>query len=98
MILFIKIIGTIAVFYPLHYYTDICLVILLTSVWCISELGANIAGAKEDEQESGVPSTNSIKSMNAYRNSASTELRSQIDNVEEENVRYESRKLCHCLW
>jgi len=66
--------------------------ILLTSAWCISELGANIAGAKEDEQESGVPSTNSIKSMNAYRNSASTELRSQIENIEEENVRYENKE------
>lgn len=51
------------------------------------ELGANIAGVKEEEQESGVPSTNSIKSMNAYRNSASAELRSQIENLEEENIR-----------
>ena len=65
-----------------------------TSACCISELGANIAGGKEDEQESGVPSTNSIKSMSAYRNSASTELRSQIENVEEENVRYENKKMC----
>ncbi|XP_052087032.1 mitogen-activated protein kinase kinase kinase 15-like isoform X6 [Mytilus californianus] len=52
------------------------------------ELGANLAGMKEDEQESGVPSTNSIKSIqHAYRNSASAELRTQIDNLEEENMR-----------
>ncbi|XP_076076559.1 mitogen-activated protein kinase kinase kinase 15-like isoform X3 [Mytilus galloprovincialis] len=52
------------------------------------ELGANLAGMKEDEQESGVPSTNSIKSIqHAYRNSASAELHTQIDNLEEDNMR-----------
>lgn len=63
-------------------------------VHCIScssglflDLGANIAGAKEEEIEtSGVPSTNSGKSASLYRSSAVSELQSQLDSLQEENM------------
>ncbi|KAJ8315531.1 hypothetical protein KUTeg_007681 [Tegillarca granosa] len=54
------------------------------------ELGANIAGNnnKEEENEtSGVPSTNSAKSNLSYRKTASKELNSQLETIEEENIR-----------
>ncbi|XP_078310103.1 mitogen-activated protein kinase kinase kinase 15-like isoform X6 [Crassostrea virginica] len=51
------------------------------------DLGANIAGAKEEEIEtSGVPSTNSGKSASLYRSSAVSELQSQLDSLQEENM------------
>ncbi|XP_033739791.1 mitogen-activated protein kinase kinase kinase 5-like [Pecten maximus] len=54
------------------------------------ELGASLSvGSKEDEVDtSGVPSTNSNKSALAYRPSPETaELRTQLDNIEEDNLR-----------
>ncbi|KAL3882967.1 hypothetical protein ACJMK2_029268 [Sinanodonta woodiana] len=53
------------------------------------ELGANLAGATGDEEQetSGVPSTNSGKSAEVlYRKSIGKEIRDQIDTVEEENL------------
>ncbi|XP_061171243.1 mitogen-activated protein kinase kinase kinase 15-like isoform X5 [Saccostrea echinata] len=51
------------------------------------DLGANIAGAKEDEVEtSGVPSTNSGKSAALYRTSAVNELQLQLETVQDENM------------
>ncbi|XP_021348144.1 mitogen-activated protein kinase kinase kinase 5-like [Mizuhopecten yessoensis] len=54
------------------------------------ELGASLSvGSKEDEIDtSGVPSTNSNKSALVYRPSPETaELRNQLDNIEEDNLR-----------
>ncbi|XP_052707812.1 mitogen-activated protein kinase kinase kinase 15-like isoform X3 [Crassostrea angulata] len=51
------------------------------------DLGANIAGSKEEEIEtSGVPSTNSGKSALLYRSSAVSELQNQLESIQEENM------------
>lgn len=51
------------------------------------DLGANIAGSKEEEIEtSGVPSTNSGKSALLYCSSAVSELQNQLESIQEENM------------
>lgn len=51
------------------------------------DLGANIAGGKEEEVEtSGVPSTNSGKSAALYRSSAVNELQHQLESIQDENM------------
>ncbi|XP_056015211.1 mitogen-activated protein kinase kinase kinase 15-like [Ostrea edulis] len=51
------------------------------------DLGANIAGGKEEEVEtSGVPSANSGKSAALYRSSVVNELQHQLESIQDENM------------
>jgi len=65
--------------------------LISTALLCCSELGANLAGGNNemDAGTSGVPSTNSGKSVSAmYRNSVKQELRKNIDSYDDENMMY----------